>query len=40
VLDLAASKALPVRMAARVLALERIGAAAEAMGTARFFNGE
>jgi glutamate dehydrogenase (NADP+) len=40
VLDLAASKSLPVRMAAYVLALERLGAAAEAMGTARFFNGE
>jgi glutamate dehydrogenase (NADP+) len=40
VLDLAERKGLPLRMAAYVLALERIGAAAEAMGTARFFNGD
>lgn len=40
VLGLAQDKTVSLRMAAYGLALERLGAAAEAMGTARFFNGE
>jgi glutamate dehydrogenase (NADP+) len=40
VLERSRTKKLSLRMAAYVLALERLGAAAEAMGTARFFNGD
>jgi glutamate dehydrogenase (NADP+) len=40
VLGLAQDKGVSLRMAAYALALERLSAAAEAMGTARFFNGE
>jgi glutamate dehydrogenase (NADP+) len=40
VLEIAGEKKLSLRMAAYVLALKRLGAAAEAMGTARLFNGE
>lgn len=40
VLEIAEEQALSLRMAAYVLALKRLGAAAEAMGTARLFNGE
>jgi glutamate dehydrogenase (NADP+) len=40
VLDRSREKELSLRMAAYALALERLGAAAEAMGTARFFNGD
>jgi glutamate dehydrogenase (NADP+) len=40
VLDRSREKDLSLRMAAYALALERLGAAAEAMGTARFFNGD
>ncbi len=39
VLDLAEERELPVRMAAYVLALERLGQAAGALGTREFFNG-
>jgi glutamate dehydrogenase (NADP+) len=39
VLEVAESKQLSLRTAAYVVALERIGAAAEALGTASFFNG-
>ena len=40
VLERSREKEISLRMAAYVLALERLGAAAEAMGTARFFNGD
>ena len=40
VLERSRKKKLSLRMAAYVLALERLGAAAEAMGTARLFNGD
>ena len=40
VLEVAESKQLSLRTAAYVVALERIGAAAEALGTASFFNGD
>jgi glutamate dehydrogenase (NADP+) len=40
VLQIAKDKDLTLRTAAYVLALQRLGAAAEAMGTAQFFNGE
>ena len=40
VLELAEKESLTLRMAAYVLALQRIGAATEALGTARLFNGD
>jgi glutamate dehydrogenase (NADP+) len=40
VLERSREKELSLRMAAYVVALERLGAAAEAMGTARLFNGD
>lgn len=40
VMEVAASKQLSLRMAAYAVALQRMGAAAEAMGTASFFNGD
>jgi len=39
VLSVAKERELTLRMAAYILALQRIGAAAEAMGTAGFFSG-
>jgi len=39
VLDIAEEREISVRMAAYVLALERLGAAAAALGTREFFNG-
>ena len=39
ILEIARDKDVSLRTAAYVLALERLGAAAEAMGTAHFFNG-